>query len=480
MMSVAGWLPLVGLLMLSACGSQERQSPNGDTGGFGGAGADGGGGSAGEPPAAYDADPAPLEGAACDADQAAHWTWQPPATCSGLRTCVDARMRYWVDEEPFFPRGVYNGGYEYAWLLSNCPAGAACAATNPADEVAYVQVLVDAGFNLIMDRSRYLVQPFLDAIHAAPQMKIAHLLWSDPFTTQGHDDMVADITAAAADPDVVMWFGPDEVDLWDNWSMAAGIRRLLRGASPELDALLTGKYAPGGTPYLPMNEPAHDPHGLPFGAALAYDPGLAAGTDVYDLLLPITYPFEEPYSLANEGIWGTWRISEFADEGVPVVPILQMVGIDSMGLSQPSSRQIEAQIVSALAHGATGLFYFNLIGDNPKHAGRDGWFAPDLVDEWESYRTQHALLDRLLSVLYGDAREQRGQHEHLEWRSWTLADRTVFVIANPTPYERVVDLDAFISLPTAHYVRHYDGCTPFTQRELMFPAYGGHVLEVYP
>ena len=163
-----------------------------------------------------------------------------------------------------------------------------------------------------------------------------------------------------------------------------------------------------------------------------------------------------------------------------MVPILQMVGIPEIGLSQPSVGQIESQIMSALAHGARGLFYFNLIGDKPKHAGRDGWFAPDLVDEWATFDAQHELLERLLPVLYGDADEQAGSHEHLEWRSWLLDGRRLVLIANPTPYARSIDLDAIIALPAEHYVRLFDGCTPFTQRELTFPAYGSHLLEVYP
>ena len=42
---------------------------------------------------------------------------------------------------------------------------------------------------------------------------------------RGRAALVAEIEEAAEDPDVVMWFGPDEVDLWNDWSTAAGIRR---------------------------------------------------------------------------------------------------------------------------------------------------------------------------------------------------------------------------------------------------------------
>ena len=94
------------------------------------------------------------------------------------------------------------------------------------------------GINLIMERSRSCTKELLDAIHADPKMYIAHLLWADPFTMDGHDKMVAEISAAAADTKVVMWYGPDEVDYNNDWAEAAGIRRILQGSSPALDALL--------------------------------------------------------------------------------------------------------------------------------------------------------------------------------------------------------------------------------------------------
>jgi hypothetical protein len=459
----------------SAC-SDERLAPvppaGHDVGGAGGAG--------GAAPLSYPADPSPLTGAACEADQAASWPHPAPAACSGRRTCIDERRRLWVDGAPFFPRGVYNGGYEYARLLDNCPAGAECEATTPANAAGYVAMLDAAGLNLIMDRSRFLAAELLDAIHASPQMRLAHLLWSDPFTVEGHDAMVADIVAAAADDDVVMWFGPDEIDLNSNWAEAAGIRRILRGASPALDALLAGPYAPGGTPYLPADEPAHDPHGLPFGAALAYDPGLQNGTDVYDVLLPVTYPFNEPYSLANEGIWGTWRVSYFAGEGAPIVPVLQMVGIAEMGLSQPSPGQLEGQLGSALAHGARGAFYYNLIGDKPSFAGREGWFAADDAAAWAALTRVHALVDRLLAVTHGPAEETSGTHAHLEWRRWSLGERSVVLVANPTPYARSLDLEPIVALGDGRFARAFSGCQPFTAREQVFPPYATLVLEVYP
>lgn len=158
--------------------------------------------------------------AATDASDAhaAFWTYQLPQACTGKRRCVDAHGRFWANGQPWFPRGVYNGGIEYLQVLSNCPADAACQEDPP-----------------------------------------------------------------IADPDVMIWFGPDELDLNDFWPMAAGIRRILRGSSPALDALLAGPYAPTDmSPYLPATEPVHDTLGLPFEAALYSAGGLAQGTNVYD------------------------------------------------------------------------------------------------------------------------------------------------------------------------------------------------------
>ncbi len=467
------------LALVVACTSSDDTTGLPGTGG-GGAGTGGGGAAGGADLPSYDPEPNPLTGEACVADQGKHWIVLAPADCMGKRTCIDAQKRFWVDGKPFLPRGVYNGGYEYQKVIANCPVGEPCEATTPKDAAGFVKLLADGGINLIMDRSRFLKQELLDAIHAEPRMKIAHLLWSDPFTQQGHDDMVADIDAAAADSDVVLWFGPDEIDLNSNWAEAAGIRRLLRGASPELDQLMSsGKYKPAGTPFLPMDEPAHDPHGLPYGAALAFDAGLEDGTDVYDVLYPVTYPFKEPYSIANEGMWGTWRISTYASKGVPMVPVLQMVGIPEIDLWQPTPGQVQAQIMSALAHGKSGSFYYNLTGDKPKMAGRDGWFAPDDTAAWAEFTARHTLEDRLIPVLFSEAVVAGGTHGHLEWRSYELADRRVILIANPTPYARLLDLDVIVQLTNA-YVRNYLDCTPFTDRVSVVAPHGSLVLEVHP
>ena len=423
---------------------------------------------------------APLDAAACKADHERAWPVLAPAECAGRRTCVDARRRFWVDGRPFIPRGVYNGGFEYARVLANCPAGAACQASTPADVHAYVRMLADAGFNLIQERSRN-VKDLLDAIHAEPRMRIAHLLWSDPFTKDGHDAMVADVAAAAADPSVVMWFGPDEIDLNAGWAMAAGIRRILRGKSAATDALLT-ESSPGASAYVPQDEPAHDPHGLPFEAALAFDRGLAVGHRYYDGLMPITYPFGDDKTAANEGEWGTWRTSKFGTQA-PVIPILQMVGIPEMGLAQPTPAQLRAQILSSFAHGAMGAFYYTLISDKPTYAGRKGWFAPDDTDAWKAFGEMHAAEDALIPVLYSEATEQRdvGEGKKLEWRTWTRGERRVTLIVNPTARARSANVAEIVTLAEGESIRRWSDCGPVEMESgvVALGAYAGIIVETY-
>jgi hypothetical protein len=461
-------------LLLSACtdGKPPDAAPAAGSGGAAADGAGAGGADSGSEAADGGADAA-LD---CEADQRAHFAHALPAECAGARTCIDARQRFWLDGEPFFPRGVYNGGFEWARLLDNCPAGAACQATTPADVDAYVQMLADAGFNLIQERSRN-VAPLLAAVNASPEVRFAHLLWADPFSADGHDAMIAEIEQAAADPDVAMWFGPDEVDLNYDWHTAAGIRRLLRGASPELDALLGGNYAPPGDPFLPADEPAHDPHRLPFGAALAYGWGLAQGTNVYDVLMPITYPYGPTQPWANRGEWGTARIGELRKEGVPVVPVLQMIGIASMGLVQPTADMIEALIVSSLVHGASGAFYYTLISDQPKTAGRDGWFAADDAEAWARHREMHALEDRLIPVLYSDAEQESGELGDLEWRSFSLAGRRVVAFVNPGPDPVKADLDSVLE-PDGRTARGFVDCAPFATGSRTLAGYESLVVEL--
>src|SRR5262245_49131147 len=105
---------------------------------------------------------APLDAAACRADHERRWPIALPSSCAGRRTCIDDRKRFWVDGRPFFPRGVYNGGFEYQRVLDNCPASGACRLTQPKDVNDYVRMLADAGFNLIQERSRN-VPKLLDA-----------------------------------------------------------------------------------------------------------------------------------------------------------------------------------------------------------------------------------------------------------------------------------------------------------------------------
>lgn len=425
---------------------------------------------------AYPAGPL-LSAEACVADHAAAYRPLLPAACASKRTCVDDRGRFWLGGAPFFPRGAYNNGADYRKLLTNCPAGAPCNATTPKDVTAYVRAIADVGLNLVAERSRYGAE-LLEAIHAEPRVHIAHLLWSDPFTQDGHDAMVQDVEAAAADPDVVMWFGPDEVDLNDNFAMAAGIRRILRGAGTPVDALLDGKHrAPAGA-HLPANEPAHDPHGLPFGAALAFERGLRAARDVYDVSMPITYPFgalgDDP---TNGGEWGTWRSSDLA-LGLPAVPVLQMVGIPEMGLAQPRAEQIKGLIASSLVHGARGAFYYTLIGDKPSLLGRKGWYAADDTEAWAAHKEMHALEDRLLPVLHASASERMDKGGVVEWRELDVGARRVLLVVNPAPAAVTFDLDAVVKRRDSERVRAFESCAPVTTRSTTLAGYGFLVLEV--
>ncbi|MCC7536971.1 MAG: hypothetical protein IT379_12195 [Deltaproteobacteria bacterium] len=433
-------------------------------------------------PSLYPTAPAPPSLEACRADQEAHWTFETPAACVGRRTCIDARGRFHRDGAPWIPRGVYHGGIEVEHLLASCPAGAACETTQPRDHGAYVAMLADAGFDVILEHHDRLSPGLRAAIAAEPRVGTAHLLFGDPFSREGHDALVAEIERAAADPDVWLWFGPDEPDLNRTWPMATGIKRLLRGASTEIDALLAGRYRPStGEPYLPSGEPAHDPEGMPFASAVVIDEaGLAVAADVYDALVPVTYPFQEPYSRADDGPWSVLRVSRFARAGVPTTPVLQMVGIDVLGLIRPSPDHVRTSIVSSLVHGAAGAFYFKLAGDDPPFAGRDGWFAADDRDAWTAYTETHALWDRLVPVLFGDATDERGTHDVLHWRRLTLGDRRVLVIANPTPYHRAIDLDAILARAPHERVRSYVDCAPFATRALEVPGYATYVLEVTP
>lgn len=431
----------------------------------------------GSPPA----EPAPepvLDAAACRDEHTHAWVASLPASCGAKRTCIDPRGRFWVEGRPFFPRGVYNGGWEFSKVLSTCPSGAACSAWNPRDVGGYVRMLADAGFNLIQERSRN-TKELVAAIHAEPRMKIAHLLWSDPFTQEGHDAMVADVKAAAADSSVVMWFGPDEIDLNKNYPMAAGIKRILRGASADTDALLAAYPAPSDA-VLPTGEPAADPLALPFAAALAFERGLAVGARFYDVLMPITYPFVDEKTAANEGEWGTWRTSKYRAKA-PIVPILQMVGIDVMGLAQPSAAQVRVEIASALVHGATGAFYYTLVSDTPKLAGRNGWFAADDREAWRAYTEMHALEDALAPVMFSDAIDtaRAGEELDLEWRTWRKADgRRVTLIVNPRAKAKVVDLGSVVELQDGERARTWSDCAAVdTTAELTVPAYGHFVIE---
>lgn len=428
--------------------------------------------------AAYPAGPA-MSADACARDHAAAYRPSAPATCTGRRTCVDGRGRFWLRGAPFFPRGAYNNGADYKKLLGNCPTGETCKLTTPKDADAYVRMLADAGLNLVQERSRFAGE-LLEAIHREPRVHIAHLLWSDPFTAEGHDAMVRDVEAAAADGDVVMWFGPDEVDLNAGFAMAAGIRRVLRGASPALDALLAGRYAAGAGAYLPVGEPPHDPHGLPYGAAMAFDRGLREAPNVYDVSMPITYPFTALEDApANAGEWGTWRASSLS-LGLPVVPVLQMVGIPSMGLAHPRADQVRGLVASSLVHGARGAFYYTLIGDAPRRRGRAGWFAADDTEAWAAYREMHALEDALLPAIFASSEERVGERGGVEWRTFVSGVRRVVLVVNPTPSPLAFDLDAAVARAPTERVRGYLDCAAVTTRAVTLPAYAFALVEVLP
>ncbi|MFO0675956.1 MAG: hypothetical protein U0169_05445 [Polyangiaceae bacterium] len=430
------------------------------------------------PDDAYPAETTLTEGT-CATDRAKAYAPVTPANCDGKRTCIDGRQRVWVRGAPFFARGVYNGGSEWKKVAENCPAGAACASTNPTTPAAFVATLASGGFNLVMERTRYLPAAMLDAVHADPKVAFAHLLWSDPFTEEGHAGLVAEIEAAAKDDDVVMWFGPDEVDLNANFHDAVGIRRILRGSSPTIDRALATTYAPPKpNPFLPADEPAHDPHGLPFGAALAFDRGLSQGTNFYDVLLPITYPIKTARSQVNRSDWATTRTRTFGSKGAPVFPILQMVGIPEMELAQPSPAQLRALVAGAVVNGARGLFYYTLTSDKPKLAGRDGFFAADDAKAWAVYAEMHAFVDALVPAMYVATDEAFGEGSTLEWRTFVVGPRRVVVVSNPTSQPVAFDVDLALGRARGERVRSFPGCESVTARGVTLEGYGMAAYEV--
>lgn len=418
-----------------------------------------------------DAGAPPLE---CAEEHAMDWPVAPPSQCNGLRTCLDERGRWWLSTAPFIPRGLYNAGYEYARVLDNCPSGAACESTTPADVQAYVEQLASAGFNLIQERSRQ-VEPLRQAVNADPRVYFAHLLWSDPFTEEGHDALVADIEAAAEDPDVIMWMGPDEIDMWNNWDEALAIRRLLRGSSEELDGLLSGIWAPEAGSYLPAEEPAHDPYGLPFGAAIDSTGALRNASRLYELLMPTVYPLQNRSSDLDGSRWGLPRVMEAEQLGASALPVLQMVGIDSMGLAQPSPQQIRALIAGSLVAGAQGAFYYTYISEGPGTAGREAWYAPDDVHAFAAYAEMHQLQDRLIPVLFSRAEVSSGVQGGLHWRRWTLDGRAVVLVVNSRAEPDSINVESL--LPGARRRRLYENCQELVSRDLELPAYGVLALE---
>jgi len=410
----------------------------------------------------------------CAAEHAADWQLATPPSCAGGRTCLDERGRWWLFDEPFVPRGLYNAGHEYSQVLSNCPPGEDCEATTPADLEAYLEQMAAGGFNLIQERSLF-VGDLRDAVHANPDIYFAHLLWSDPFTEAGREALVAEIEEAAEDPDVVMWFGPDEVDLWNDWSTAAGIRRLLRGSSTDLDAALAGLWSPGGDPFIPETEPAHDPYALPYGAALDATAALPNGAYLYEALMPTIYPLTDSESAVDGSYWGTDRVSTAAELGSTSVPVLQMVGIGVMGLSQPSPEQIRSLIGSSMAHGARGAFYYTYVSDNPTTSGREGWYAADDQEAVAGYTEMHEIQDALVPVLFSDAEETASTSSGVEWRRWNLGTRSVALVVNARAEDDEVDLEDV--LPGATSIRDFQSCEALDATALRLGGYEVLVVE---
>jgi len=240
----------------------------------------------------------------------------------------------------------------------------------------------------------------------------------------------------------------------------------------------------GAEAYVPSEEPAHDPHGLPFQAALAFERGLVVGHRFYEALMPITYPFTSEKAPANGGEWGTWRTSAHLSRG-PVVPVLQMIGIPEMDLVQPSPAQIRAQIASSIVHGATGAFYYTLISDKPSSEGRKGFFAADDKPAWNAFATMHALEDDLVPVLFADGSEEveRGSAKTIEWRTWKSADdhaaaSRVTLIVNPTARARTVSIAKIVRQEEGEQLRSWSDCSPIdTGEELTLEPYGLIVVE---
>jgi hypothetical protein len=266
--------------------------------------------------------------------------------------------------------------------------------------------------------------------------------------------------------------------------MAAGIRRILRGSSAATDALVKDS-SPGATAYVPDVEPANDPHGLPYEAALAFDRGLGIGNRYYDVLMPITYPYSDDTTAANDGEWGTWRASKFGDSTHgAVVPILQMIGIPEMDLAQPSPAQIRAEILSSIAHGARGAFYFTMISDKPSVAGRNGWFAADDTAAWKAFTDMHALEDALVPVLFGDAAEtsDAGEDTKLDTRTWTLGGRRVTLVVNPTSKKGSANLAQIVKLAGGETMRTWSDCGAVASDAgpTALAPYSGIVIETLP
>jgi hypothetical protein len=169
---------------------------------------------------------------------------------------------------------------------------------------------------------------------------------------------------------------------------------------------------------------------------------------------------------------------------MPVMPILQMVGIPEMSLTQPTAPQVRAQIASSIANGAVSAFYFTMTGDNPKLAGRKGWFAGDDREAWAAFTEMHALEDTLVPVMFGQAQEaaQFGKGEPLEWRTWQKGNgQSVTLLVNPRNAEVEVDVSAVVGAKPGARLRTWGDCQAIrSDAPVTLGAYQVLVVEAVP
>jgi hypothetical protein len=196
---------------------------------------------------------------------------------------------------------------------------------------------------------------------------------------------------------------------------------------------------------------------------------------LYEALMPTIYPMTGSESELDGAYWGTDRVSTAASLGTTALPVLQMVGISSMGLSQPTPNQLKALIASSMVHGARGAFYYTYISDQPQTAGRTGWYAPDDVDAFAAYTIMHALQDDLVPVSFSNAEEEAITSGGVEWRRFDLNGRSVVLLVNA----RATAVEVYVEdvLPDANTVRAYQTCETIEDDIFTLRAYQVMVLE---